>query len=153
MGPSSLLNTHLLFTTRLCAHVTITAFILISCNRPKVHSRKKVHERLNRIDVFINHLEFDLHSEDVSAIHMKHSEVESRRSSRASTITTAKVRTFDEVEIEELRLKCWKPLKQMNNLHTRPPTLRFSGRKMWLCRAMVGYGVPCVCVVVKCGVL
>ena len=34
------------------------------------------------------------------------------RSSRASTITTAKVHTFDEVEIEELKLKCWKPLKQ-----------------------------------------
>ena len=57
-------------------------------------------------------LEFNLHSEDVRAINMKHSEVESRRSSRASTIMTAKVHTFDEVEIEELKLKCWKPLKQ-----------------------------------------
>ena len=57
-------------------------------------------------------LEFNLHSEDVRAINMKHSEVESRRSSRASTITTAKVHTFDEVEIEELKLKCWKQLTQ-----------------------------------------
>ena len=54
--------------------------------------------------------EFNLHSEDVRVINMKHSQVKSTRSSRATTITTAKVYMFDKDEIGQLQLTCWKPL-------------------------------------------
>ena len=49
-------------------------------------------------------------SEDVRFVDMKHSEIEVRRSSRASVVSATKVYDLDEGEIETLKQRCWEPL-------------------------------------------
>jgi hypothetical protein len=54
--------------------------------------------------------EFNMGIEDVRFVDMKQSEIEVRRSSRASVVSAAKVYDLDEGEIETLKQRCWEPL-------------------------------------------
>ena len=84
-------------------------FVIIQPGTKYIRARKFVKGQ-SEVMYSSTDCEFNLHSEDVRVINMKHSEVKSRRSSRATTITTAKVCMFGEDEIGQLKLKCWKPL-------------------------------------------
>jgi hypothetical protein len=57
--------------------------------------------------------EFNLHSEDVRLINMKHEEIVAQTSSRRKAPTSnKKTYMLDELEIEALKLKCWQPINK-----------------------------------------
>jgi hypothetical protein len=53
--------------------------------------------------------EFNLHSEDVRFVNLKHKEMQVRRSSRKTSVTNTKTIELDEVEMETLKSRCWRP--------------------------------------------
>ena len=54
--------------------------------------------------------EFNMSVEDVRFVDIKHSEIEVRRSTRASVVSSAKTYELDEDEVETLKHRCWEPL-------------------------------------------
>ena len=56
-------------------------------------------------------LEFNLNSEDVRLLHMKHSDVKVRRSARSKIQgNSMKTYLFDEHDMDILKARCWKPM-------------------------------------------
>ena len=53
--------------------------------------------------------EYNLHSEDVRAINMKHKKIEVRRSNRQPIASNKVTILLDEGELGELKLSCWVP--------------------------------------------
>lgn len=56
--------------------------------------------------------EYNMGIEDVRFVDMKHSEIEVRRSSRASVVSNARTYELNEDEIETLKTRCWEPINK-----------------------------------------
>ena len=58
--------------------------------------------------------EYNLHSEDVRAINMKHKKIEVRRNNRQPIASNKVTILLDEGELGELKLSCWMAHKMVN---------------------------------------